>query len=155
VEVVGKDESGNWLAIEEAGGWNYCRVAADVAQLTGIDMGSLPVAKVILPRSKYEFGSPLTATAKRAGDEVTISWNTVFMSLDEVYGYVLDLELCRDNQLKKSYIFLPVTLESNEGFLSAVFDDEAGCSEPSKGHIVTYGRRGFAEWEMIFWPPHP
>jgi hypothetical protein len=155
VEVVGKDESGKWLAIQEVGGWNYCWVSADVAQLTGIDMGSLPVAQVLFPRSKYEFGSPLTATTRRTGNEVTVSWEAVFMSLDEVHGYVLDLEVCRSNQIQHSYIFVPVTYEENQGILSAVFDDEAGCSEPSKAYIITYGRRGFAEWEMIFWPPHP
>jgi hypothetical protein len=49
---------------------------------------------------------------------------------------------------------LYVTYDENVGIQKATFIDEAGCSEPSKAHIITYGRRGFAEWEKIFWPPY-
>jgi len=155
VEVVGQNSSGDWLAVEDVGGWNSCWIKADQAQLQAARVEDLPIVTTMLPRSEYEFGSPQIINTKRAGDTVTLSWDAIYMSRDEIRGYVIEAAICQGGQHVLQDIFVPKTFDENVGVLAVVFIDEAGCSEPSTAHIVTMGKRGFAEWEKIFWPPHP
>lgn len=152
VEVVGRSEDGNWFEIEEVGGWNACWVQAAQVQLQDVTLEDLPVVAPLLPRSEYEYGSPLTTTARREGDVVTVKWEAVFMSRDEVQGYLIDAWLCRDGQYAHTPIFVAKTYEENTGTIIVEITDEGGCTTPSKARIVSMGRRGFAEWEKIFWP---
>ncbi len=152
VEVVGRSEDSGWLNIEEVGGWNSCWVPVGLAQLLGSRVGDLPVAGIIYPRSVAEFGSPYV-TVHREGDEVTVSWEAVYMSADEVRGYLIDAYVCQGGQYLHKPIFIPETYASNTGTISTTIVDEAGCDQPSQAHIVSMGLRGFAEWEKIFWPP--
>ncbi len=152
VEVVGRSADGNWVNIEEVGGWNSCWIEATQAQLQASRVEDLPVVSTMLPKSALEFGSPLTTTAKREGDEVTVAWEAVYMSSDEVQGYLIEARLCKGGQLTDQQIFVPVTFEQNVGTISVKVKDEAGCAEPSTAHIISMGKRGFAEWEKIFWP---
>jgi hypothetical protein len=134
------------------GGWNSCWIQVSQAQFQSGRVEGLPVAAPMLPRSEYEFGSPLTITAHRDGNEVTISWKAVFMSADEVQGYLIDAYVCQGGQQIHLPVFVAKTYEENTGTISVKITDEAGCVEPSKAHIVSMGRRGFAEWEKIFLP---
>ena len=154
VEVVGRNPDASWLNIEEVGGWNSCWIQAGQAQLQSGQVEDLPVANTMLPKSVLEFSSPTTTVARREGDEVTVSWQAVYMSADEVQGYLIDAIACKGGQLVPQPVFVPVTFEENVGTISVKITDEAGCAEPSKAHIASYGRRGFAEWEKIFWPPY-
>lgn len=154
VDVLGVSEDGGWLEVVETGGWNSCWVQLEQAQLDGVSVADLPVVAPLLPRSEYEFGSPLTTTARRDGDVVTISWEAVFMSVDEVQGYLINAYVCQGGQYIHLPVFVAVTYAENTGIISTQITDEAGCTEPSKAHIVSMGRRGFAEWEKIFWPAH-
>ena len=153
VEVVGRSEDGSWISIEEVGGWNACWIPASQAQLQSSRVEDLPVVAPILPRSEYEFGSP-SAIAHRDGDVVTVSWEAVWMSEDEVQGYLIDAWICQGGHHIHQPVFVGTTYEQNTGTISVKITDEAGCEEPSTAHIASVGRRGFAEWEMIFWPPH-
>lgn len=136
------------------GGWNSCWIQVGQAQLQSGRIEDLPVANTMLPISVLEFGSPTTTVVSREGDDVKVSWQAVYMSADEVQGYLIDAIVCRGGQLVPSPVFVPVTFAENVGIISVTIKDEAGCTEPSKAHIASYGRRGFAEWEKIFWPPH-
>jgi len=151
VEVVGRSENADWINIEEVGGWNSCWIPAGQAQLQSGRLEDLPFVETLLPKSEYEFGSP-SAIARRNGDEVTVSWEAVFMSADEVQGYLINAYVCQGGQFIHLSVFVGVTYAQNTGTLTATITDEAGCTEPSKAHIVSMGRRGFAEWEKIFWP---
>jgi hypothetical protein len=152
VEVIGRSEDAGWINVEEVGGWNSCWIPAGRAQLQNGNVADLPVAAVQLPRSEYEFGSP-TTTAHREGDRVTVSWEAIFMSVDEVQGYLIDAYVCQGGRFIHLPVFVGVTAEQNTGTLTATITDEPGCTEPSRAHIVSVGTRGFAEWEKIFWPP--
>jgi hypothetical protein len=151
VEVVGRNENADWINIEEVGGWNSCWIMASQAQLQSGRVEDLPVVNTMLPRSEYEFGSP-SAIARRKGDQVTVSWEAIFMSVDEVQGYLIDAYVCQGGQLIHLPVFVSTTIKQNTGTLTANITDEAGCTEPSTAHIVSVGKRGFAEWEKIFWP---
>ena len=151
VEVLGRNENADWINIQAVGGWNSCWIPASQAQLASGRVEDLPFVDTLLPKSEYEFGSP-SAIARRSGDQVTVSWEAVFMSVDEVQGYLIDAHVCQDGQLVHLPVFISTTYEQNTGTITANITDEAGCTEPSTAHIVSVGRRGFAEWEKIFWP---
>ncbi len=151
VEVVGRSDDSEWIAIEEVGGWNSCWVRATQADLQNARVEDLPVATTLLPRSEYEFGSP-TPVVRREGDEVMLSWEAVYMSADEIQGYLIDAYVCQNGQHIHLPVFVSKTFEENVGTITTKITDEAGCAEPSTAHIVSVGKRGFAEWEKIFWP---
>ena len=153
VEVLGRSADGAWINIQEVGGWNSCWISADQAQLQSSSVEALPVVTTMLPRSVMEFGSP-SAVAHRDGDQVTISWKAIYMSPDEVQGYLVDAEVCQGGQHIHLPVFVAKTFAENVGTISVQIKDEAGCAEPSIAHIVSVGKRGFAEWEKIFWPSH-
>lgn len=152
VEVLGRSEDGGWIEIEEVGGWNSCWIQASQAQLQSGRIEDLPVVAPMLPRSEYEYGPPLNTTARRQGDEVTISWEAVYMSADEVQGYLIDAYVCQDGQYLHLPVFVAKTYAENTGTISVKITDEAGCTELSRAHIVSMGTRGFAGREKIFWP---
>jgi hypothetical protein len=154
VEVVGRSEDAAWVNIEEVGGWNSCWIQAGQAQLQNTRVEDLPMVSPLLPKNEYEFGSPTTTSAKRHGDEVTVSWKAVYMSLDEIQGYLIDAYVCQGGQPIHLPVFVSKTFAENTGTISVQIKDETGCSVPSTAHIVSIGRRGFAEWEKIFWPAH-
>ena len=151
VDVVGRNENADWINIEEVGGWNSCWILASQAQIQSGRVEDLPVVNTMLPKSEYEFGSP-SAAARREGDQVTVSWEAVYMSADEVHGYLIDAYVCEGGQYIHLPVFVGVTYEQNTGTITADITDEAGCTESSTAHIVSVGKRGFAEWEKIFWP---
>ena len=153
VEVVGRSRDGAWINVQEVGGWNGCWIQAGQAQLQSSRVEDLPIVNTMLPRSVLEFGSP-SAIARREGDEVTVSWKAIYMSPDEIKGYLIDAEVCQGGQHIQLPVFLGKTYAENVGTISVQIEDEAGCAEPSIAHIISVGTRGFAEWEKIFWPAH-
>ena len=153
VEVVGRNSDASWLNIEEVDGWNACWILASQAQLQSSSIEALPIVDTRLPINKYEFGSP-NATASREGDDVTVSWKAVYMSADEIQGYLIEAWVCQGGQHTLMPVFVGKTFEENVGTISVQIEDEAGCVEPSTAHIISVGTRGFAEWEKIFWPAH-
>jgi hypothetical protein len=153
VELVGRSPDASWLNIEEVGGWNACWIMASQAQLQNERVEDLPVVSTMLPRSEYEFGSPYPSV-RREGDVVTVSWEAVYMSADEIQGYLIEAEVCQGGRKVNLPVFVPLTFEENVGTISVQITDEAGCGTPSTAHIVSMGKRGFAEWEKIFWPPY-
>jgi hypothetical protein len=150
------------LNVEEAGGWNSCWMPAAQVQLINMPLDALPVVKPVWPIEVFGLASP-SASAKRNGNDLILSWKAVYMSLDEIRGYVLQVKLCQGGQLVSQYIFIPMTFAENKGTISYTLTDEKGCAGPSDVHIISYARRGFAYyyksgalgWEKVFLPPHP
>jgi hypothetical protein len=153
VEVVGRSQDAAWINIEEVGGWNSCWIQAGQAQLQSGRVDDLPLVNTMLPKSVLEFGSP-SAIARRNGDDVTVSWKAIYMSPDEIQGYLIEAEVCQGGQHIQLPVFVGMTFDENVDTISVQIEDEAGCMELSTAHIVSVGKRGFAEWEKIFWPPY-
>jgi len=162
VDVLGKSEDGAWLNVEEVGGWNACWINTSEAQFVNAQIEALPVVQPVLPVDYYDLASPYAST-RRKGDEVTLSWKAVPMSVDEIRGYLIRAELCQGGQIVPQEIFIPMTYEENKGTITYTVTDEAGCSAPSQVHMISYTRRGFAGyyqtgklgWERVYLPPHP
>ena len=145
VTVLGRNQDGSWLYVDP---WTYtdkCWVKADLLELNG-EISDLPQIRTLLPYTEF-YWPPKGVSASRAGDEVTISWSLVPMSLDDNRGYLIEAFLCEDGQLR----FTPVQYWEPP----AVLHDEAGCMEPSSGRIYTAEKHGYTEWILIRWPAHP
>ncbi len=153
MEAVGRSWDGLWINVQEIHGWNACWIQANQAELDSGSAADLPFVYTALPLARYEYSSP-TAKALRDGDEVTVSWEAKWMSIDELRGYLIEAWICRDGQLG----FLPVgispTYEENVGMISVTIRDEGGCAEPSSARIATVVKKGYTPFEKIFWPPH-
>ncbi len=153
MEAVGRSQDGLWINVQEIHGWNACWIPASQAELDSGNVTDLSFVYTALPLTRYEYSSP-TAKALRDGAEVTVSWEAIWMSRDELRGYLIEAWVCQDGQ----YIFLPVsvspTYEENVSTISVIIRDEAGCAEPSGARIATVTKRGYTPFEKIFWPPH-
>jgi len=152
VEVAGRSWDTHWLNIHEVGGWNACWIPADLAELDTGSVSDLPFIYTSLPLARYEYSSP-TAKAVRSGNEVTVTWEAKWMSIDELRGYLIEAWVCQGG----SFTFLPIgihpTFAENTGTFTITITDEAGCSEPSRAHIATVVKKGYTPFEKIFWPP--
>jgi hypothetical protein len=96
------------------------------------------------------YNSPPSVTAVRKGDQVTVSWPKVWMTLDDDRGYFLDVFVCQ----KGNYIWWPLNRLSlpDQYHTTYTFTDEAGCSSPSGGELYTVEKHGYTRPVKIPWP---
>jgi len=113
----------------------------------------LPVTWLGLPGSSLYF-PPKVFTTTRAGSEVTITWQPIWMTEDDYRGYLIEAWVCQGGK----QVFLPVSyvpaLESNTGMLSVTITDEPGCDQPSRGWIYSADKYGYSTGQILFWPPN-
>jgi hypothetical protein len=145
VTVLGRNQDGSWVYVDPWTYVDYCWVKTSLLDLTG-DVFSLPQVWTRLPYTEFYY-PPQNVSASRNGDDVTVWWDLISMSLDDNRGYLIEAWVCRGGQL----IFTAI----NPWEPPAVIQDEAGCLQPSSGRIYTAEKHGYTEWILIRWPPHP
>lgn len=152
MEVVGRSFDHLWINIQDIHGWNSCWIPANQARLEGVSVDDLPFVYTALPLARYEYASPTVKAIRTSITEVTLTWERIWMSKDELRGYLIEAWVCQDGQ----YIFLPVSLsptyEENVDNLSVIIKDEPGCAETSRARIATVVKKGYTPFEKIFWP---
>jgi hypothetical protein len=153
MEAVGRNQDGSWINVEEVQGWNACWLPASQAKLSRGSVNDLPLVATLLPITRYDYSSP-EVTARRLGNDVTVSWKAVWMSTDEARGYLIEAWVCQDGKFIDLPVFVSTTYAENVGTLSVKIRDEAGCAEIPHARITTSGTRGYTLWELIFWPPY-
>ncbi len=145
VTVLGRNQDGSWLYVDPWTYIDYCWVKASLLDLTG-DVFSLPQVTTLLPYTEFYY-PPQNVSASRDGDQVTVWWDLISMSVDDNRGYLIEAWVCQDGQVTFTAI--------NPWEPPAVLVDEAGCMQPSSGRIYTAEKHGYTEWILIRWPPHP
>lgn len=145
VTVLGRNQDGTWVYVDPWTYIDYCWVKTELLDLTG-DVSSVPQMTTLLPYTEF-YHPPTNVSATRVGDEVTVWWEDVWMSLDDDRGFLIEAWVCRDGQI----VFTAI----NPWDPPAVLVDEAGCMVPSSGRIYTAEKHGYTEWILIRWPPHP
>lgn len=145
VTVLGRNQDGSWVYVDPWTYVDYCWVKTSLLALTG-DVFSVPQIWTRLPYTEFYY-PPQNVSATRNGDEVTVWWDLISMSVDDNRGYLIEAWVCQDGQL----IFTAI----NPWEPPAVLKDEAGCMQPSSGRIYTAEKHGYTEWILIRWPPHP
>lgn len=137
----------NWLYIKFDKLNYFCWVAPSVVDVAG-DVSTLAYKELNLQSiGSNMYGPPQNVTAVRNGDQVTISWERVEMTLDDDRGYLLELFVCQDT------IFMWWTDSyPDQHSTSYTVRDEAGCAQPSSGKLYTVEKHGFSEPAIIPWP---
>ncbi|MEX0787569.1 MAG: hypothetical protein WD906_05700 [Anaerolineales bacterium] len=145
VTILGRNDLGTWVYIHPWYFVDKCWVATALLDVDG-DVFSVPPYYGILPLSDL-YQPPRGASAVRQGDQVTISWSEVWMTVDDYRGYLIEAWLCRDRQI----VFTPVAID---GTIVRV-TDEGGCQEPSSARLYTAEKHGYTAWVRVPWPAFP
>jgi hypothetical protein len=140
--VWNRNSSATWLWVRFDKLWYACWVAASVVDVDG-DVHSVSVIHTKLPHSTL-YGPPKGVQATRQGDEVTVTWNKVSMTVDDDRGYMIEANVCQDGHL----IFVVAAMNDT----SYTFNDEGGCSNDSSGKLYTVEKHGYTDPVTIPWP---
>ena len=147
LEVIGRNELGDWIEVRAIGGNNPCWVKASLLDVRGQVM-SLPSVGFTLPASPY-YGPLAGVSAIREGDEVTIFWSPIPLRAGDDSGqfpHVVEAWLCKDGKL----VFTPIGTYDT----AITVTDEAGCAEASHGQVRGAEKHGYTLPLEIPWPTH-
>jgi hypothetical protein len=139
----------SWLYVKFDKLTYFCWVAPSVIDVVG-DVNSLQRLQELNLGSigSNMYGPPRNVTAVRSGNEVTISWDQVFMTTDDDRGYLLELFVCQN----AAYIWWTDSYP-DQFTTTYTIRDEAGCAQPSSGKLYTVEKHGFSPPAIIPWPP--
>jgi hypothetical protein len=124
-----------------------CWVSHYVVDVTG-DPNKMIVETVRLPITNALYRSPAKIRVEREDDQVTISWEEIWMTVDDDRGYFLDLWVCQNG----NYVWVPKHME-NQYETTFTVTDQPGCPWPSKGQIYTVEKHGYTSPNQIPWLP--
>ncbi|MDI6770031.1 MAG: hypothetical protein QMD04_10210 [Anaerolineales bacterium] len=144
--VRGRYLNSNWLLIKFDKLSYFCWVAPSVIDIQG-DIKIVRYADPRLPGPSVLYGPPQRVTATRQGDQVSVTWSLVNMTLDDDRGYMLDVFVCQNG----AYLWWPVSLpdQYQTGY---TFTDQAGCAGTSGGKLYAVEKHGYTEAVPIPWP---
>jgi hypothetical protein len=142
VEIWGRNSSGTWLWIQPDSIKYQCWVAASILDITG-DVFTVRVKSVILPHSTL-YGPVQRVFSTRSGNEVTITWEPVQMTIDDDRGYLIEANLCQNG----IQIWQAVHTDST----SYTFIDDLNCSIPSSALLYVVEKHGYTDPVQVPWP---
>jgi len=142
LEVEGRNHSKTWLWVKPQDLERHCWAAASVLEVTG-DIDRVHVVTTRLPQSSL-YGPPDDVEAERDGDEVTISWDKVWMTVDDFRGYLIEATVCQGGGL----VFVAVQTDET----SVSLTDEGGCAGSSEGRLYSVEKHGYTDPIDIPWP---
>jgi hypothetical protein len=138
----GRNATGSWIWVQPANLNRHCWVSAAVVQLFG-EVQGLNVVQTRLPHATL-YGPPDDVDADRDGNEVTVTWERVWMTQDDDRGYLIEAYICQNG----AYIF--VAVQTNDNFY--VFTDDRSCNSPSGGKLYTVEKHDYTDPVDIPWP---
>ena len=155
--VVGRAPIGNWLWVRFNNLPRECWVGPSVVQVEGdlsrVTRVTFERINSLLPRSSIAVYQPPTGlTATRDGDQVTVSWDPIWMTEDDDRGYTLDVLVCQNGNL--IWYLVGRTLLPTQTYTSYTFTDQAGCAGESGGVLYAVEKHGYIFPALtIPWPP--
>jgi hypothetical protein len=141
-EVHGRNSSGGWLWLQPENLERHCWAAASVLEVSR-DVMALKVVQSKLPQSTL-YGPPENVEAERDGDQVTVSWDEVWMTKDDYRGYLIEATVCQGGNL----VWMAVSVDGT----SYTFTDDQTCSGASGGRLYTVEKHGYTAPVDIPWP---
>jgi len=145
--VRGRYANSAWLQIKVDRLNYFCWAAPSVVEVQG-DITTVYYTEPKLPGPSVLYAPPAKVYAVRQGDQVTVTWERVAMTLDDDRGYMLDVFVCQNG----AYLWWPVSLP-DQYQASYTFTDQAGCPAPSGGKLYAVEKHGYTEAVPIPWPP--
>jgi len=148
--VYGRSPYNSWLYVKMDRVNKYCWISPYVVDVTG-DPKRVGVSTIRLPITNALYAAPTGVKASREGDQVTVSWNAVWMTVDDDRGYFLDVFVCQKGNL----VWMPVGRLSlpDQYHTSYTFTDQQGCSRASTGLLYTVEKHGYTDPVTVPWPP--
>lgn len=143
VDIWGRNSSGTWLWVQPDSIKYQCWVAASMLDISG-DVFTVRVKSVILPHSTL-YGPVQRIYAKRSGNEVSITWEPVWMTLDDDRGYLIEANLCQNG------ILIWQAVQTNTPSYTLI--DETSCSTPSSALLYVVEKHGYTDPVQVPWPP--
>lgn len=145
MDIIGRNEIGDWVVVQAIGGNNPCWVKASLIDIRGDVMTVEPMV-LPLPRSPFYY-PPTGVSAVRDGNTVTVSWYAIKLRAgddSEQTPYVVEAWVCMNGKI----VFTPV---GSWGTTVTVID-EPGCSEPSHAQLLAAEKHGYTVPVEIPWP---
>ena len=137
----------SWLYVKWDRFPRACWVSPSVVDVFG-DVNRMIVERIRLPITNALYKPPANVTAERQGDQVTVTWDRVWMTEDDDRGYFLEVWVCQGGNL----VWVPAS-QPNQYLTLYTFTDQPGCSTPSHGEIRTVEKHGLTDAVPIPWPP--
>jgi hypothetical protein len=144
--VWGRFQYSQWLYIKLDKYEYGCWVAPSIVDVIG-DIQSVSLTKVRLPGPSVLYNPPSWVNATRQGDEVTITWDKVDMTLDDDRGYFIEGWICQDG----AYFWWTVSLPDDNSTTYTV-KDMKGCAGKSGGQLYAVEKLGYITPLEIPWP---
>jgi hypothetical protein len=145
--VYGRAPAGTWLYVWMDRVKRYCWISPWVVDVVG-DPNTVVVQQVLLPITNDLYAAPTNVRTERQGDQVTVSWDEVYMTPDDDRGYFLDVWVCQAG----NFVWMPTSLPDQYS-TTVTFTDQPGCPETSGGQIYTVEKHGYPDPVDIPWPP--
>jgi hypothetical protein len=155
MRAVGRNPDGTWLNVKSSNDplWNACWIQADKVRFDRGSIQDVPIVSMVYPYSSL-YQPPAVVSAARLGDVVTISWQPVYMTEDDVRGYLVEAWVCQGGR----QVFIPVGRavsfagNNNSDSMSLQVTDEPGCDVPSNARLYTVEKHGYTGYREILWP---
>ena len=166
MRALGRNEDGTWIIIDAGHAITNlaCWMRTSNVKFLKGSLVDLPVTWIDLTSSyNYLTGLPLYAppkvfTTSREGNEVTITWQPIWMTEDDYRGYMIETWVCQGGKLVfqpigfvTSYYDNEVVLQ-NKGVYSVKVTDESGCTQPSRARLYSVEKHGYTNYRMVPWP---
>ena len=151
--VIGRNMDGTWLSIKSAYDpvSNACWIKSTLVKFDTGDIKDVPIVWTALPYSTL-YKPPAAVSAHRAGNEVSIFWQPVWMTEDDYVGYLIEAWVCQGG----TQVFLPIkyatSFDHNNSMMVVQVEDDPGCDVPSSARIYTVEKHGYTDYRMINWP---
>jgi hypothetical protein len=160
MRVIGRNEDGTWLFVKAGNDTDDkgCWIETTRVEFLSGSVADVPVYWMGLPGSVL-YQPPVAVSAGRVGDEVIISFETIWMTEDDYRGYLIEAWVCQGGRL----VFVPIgapaplpmpSVWENQGVFWAQVTDEPGCTQPSRARIYSVEKHGYTWYRMIPWPTY-
>ena len=141
-----RDYTASWLWVRFDKLEYACWVHSSVVML---EEGRDPMTETIayfppLPCCSALYGPPQNVRATRDGENVYVTWDVVWMTLDDDRGYLLEVRVCQNGFL--------IDIAVRTTGTSYWFDDTQDCNSASYGQIYTVEKHGYVAPVPIPWP---
>ncbi len=153
MRVIGRNEDGSWLVIKAGSDpdSNACWIQTDLVRFLSGSIKDVPVLWIALPYSVL-YLPPTSVSADRVGNEVTISWQPVWMTEDDYRGYLVEAWVCQGGK----QVFVPIKYETsfdnNNSTITVKVTDEPGCDVSSRARLHAVEKHGYTNYVMVPWP---
>ena len=151
---TGHNDDGTWLYGLGLGYEKPCWVNASYIKLEGniSDLEPVYPGKVLLPLFSHPSFPPVSdVEAVRNGDQVHVTWVGYELPPGDRESanspvYLVEAWVCQAGKI----VFMPIGAYTE----SVLLTDEAGCAEPSHGHVFVSHKDGYIGPVEIPWPAY-